>query len=65
VLVSLLEARAFTNDLMTDLAAGFGSGGGYWSSSEWNYHHVGNYHLTGAAPPAPHVATGPAPVGRT
>ena len=55
-LVSLIEARAFTSDLVADLASGFRLGGDYWSpgyrsSSQWGYHHVGNYHLTGAAPP--------------
>jgi alkylation response protein AidB-like acyl-CoA dehydrogenase len=51
-LVSLIEARAFTSDLVTDIAASFRLGTAYGSSSEWSYHHVGNYHLTGATPVA-------------
>jgi hypothetical protein len=46
VLVSLIEARAFSNDLVTELL-GFKAG-----TSQWNYHHVGNHYLTGAAPHA-------------
>jgi alkylation response protein AidB-like acyl-CoA dehydrogenase len=61
--VAVIETRAFTNDLVNEIASqliAWGSpafpgerhAGGRSTevANHWNYHHVGNYHLKGVLP---------------
>ncbi|MFL6600351.1 MAG: hypothetical protein ACJ8R9_03395 [Steroidobacteraceae bacterium] len=69
VLVALLEARAFANDLVAEITAQLIAWGGPLHAAQkrrdatahlgphtathWNYHHAGNYYLKAVAPPTP------------
>ena len=69
VLVALLEARAFANDLVAEIASQLVTWGGplragpqrrdasgqlgLHPANHWNYHHAGNYYLKGVAPAPP------------
>jgi alkylation response protein AidB-like acyl-CoA dehydrogenase len=68
LLVAVIEARAFTSDLVAEIASQLVAWGGplrtgqqrrdasgqlTYTANHWNYHHAGNYYLKGVAP-APH-----------
>jgi len=67
VLVALIEARAFTSDLVAEIASQIVAWGGplrtgqqrrdaggqlSYTANHWNYHYAGNYYLKGVVPHA-------------